>query len=410
MAFPVKNFYSGMHDAPVINGTPGSLINALKACLITGFGELTARTASVDNGYLKLEFADGKTFRKDSVVEISGATPDSLNGEHWVEISQEGACYIKTQETSITGVIKVKYAPVGQWTVPYQATNKAAFKSVHPHASECLFQIDDTYAQKAKVVMYRTMTGIDQGEDYVPFNKQQDAEIIKSSTANTQGRLWYLFSDGKTVYFTISPTTNSIHFSIATCAPFFFHGFGSYITEGFATKLNAFVQAGKLSNLSSLWGNRVGNFVIDPASVVSSAEYFHTYIAYHPATNRRGGKVWHAPERFGGFQFRSGFGNSQYPKEGFNKPNNKIYLSDVVMITADTQDIIGRYPGFLWVNTDLRKEASGIVNTVVDGADNYDGRRLFAISSNHDLPISTTILGNTNDRSVAFIDITGPWG
>ena len=46
MPIAVKWFSSDMRGAPTINGTVGSLIPALDACLLTGFGAVTAAWAS----------------------------------------------------------------------------------------------------------------------------------------------------------------------------------------------------------------------------------------------------------------------------------------------------------------------------------------------------------------------------
>lgn len=415
MAYPVKNFNSWMNGAPIINGTPGSLVAALRACLITGFGELTATSATIEAGVLKLTFADGKTFQKDTVVEISGADTAALNTEHWVEDSAAGVIYIKTDQTSATGNIKVKYAATGEWTMPYQATNKAAFKSAHPHGSKCYFLFDDTHARKTKVINYRDMSAIDKGDDPVPFGLLENTYFIKSHTANTQARLWWIVADGKTVYMVISPATNETTFAYAQYVQgMYMQSFGSYITEGFATKLNSFVQGLKLeddTNIDQLIFRSPNIIGCPPCYWTGTMSAYHTYLAYDPVENKRGCRVWHTPERLAAAQGDSGTGMFTYSNikdSSFNRPNNKIYLSDMLMLTM-TDDVIGRYPGLLYVCNDLRKNISTILGKTVFGSDRFDGRKMLALPSTAELTQGNIV---STPRSVgAFLmDITGPWG
>ena len=48
--YSVKWFTSDMRGAPVVSGTAGTLIAMLDACLVTGFGVVTATSVTVSGG------------------------------------------------------------------------------------------------------------------------------------------------------------------------------------------------------------------------------------------------------------------------------------------------------------------------------------------------------------------------
>ena len=96
MTYPVKWFTSGMRGAPTISGTPGSRIAALDACLITGFGAVTATGVTVSGGIATLGVPSGQTFAQHAAVLISGATPSALNGEHRVLTSSSTQITVPT--------------------------------------------------------------------------------------------------------------------------------------------------------------------------------------------------------------------------------------------------------------------------------------------------------------------------
>ena len=57
----VKHAYSSMTGAPAISGTAGSLIAALDAFLVTGWGSKVVDSAVISNGVCRLTFASGKS-------------------------------------------------------------------------------------------------------------------------------------------------------------------------------------------------------------------------------------------------------------------------------------------------------------------------------------------------------------
>jgi hypothetical protein len=71
----VKHAYSSMAGAPAINGTVGSLIGALDAFLVNGWGAKAVDSAVISNGVCRLNFASGKSAAEHAVIAVSGASP-----------------------------------------------------------------------------------------------------------------------------------------------------------------------------------------------------------------------------------------------------------------------------------------------------------------------------------------------
>ena len=79
--YPVKYLHSGMRGAPVLTGQAGTLVALLHAALVTGFGMVTALSASVAAGTATVQFNAGQSFDVGDIVVVAGATPADLNGE-----------------------------------------------------------------------------------------------------------------------------------------------------------------------------------------------------------------------------------------------------------------------------------------------------------------------------------------
>ena len=87
----VKHAYSSMVGAPAISGTSGSLIAALDAFLVTGWGAKAVDSAVISNGVCRLSFASGKSAAEvNAVISVAGASPAALNGEQRITAVANG--------------------------------------------------------------------------------------------------------------------------------------------------------------------------------------------------------------------------------------------------------------------------------------------------------------------------------
>lgn len=199
----VKYFHSEMPNAPVLSGTAGALIAVLDACLVTGWGLLSATSASVSAGVCTLNFASTHSFEPLNVALIAGAGVGAVNGEK--RISSTGATSISFPVTGVpdgpvSGAINAKLVPAN-WT-KLAGANRAAYKSTAPDASACWARIDDTNARFGRLRAYETMTDVDTGVGPTPTDAQQGGGLYipKSDSASTAMRRWVVVASDRFVF------------------------------------------------------------------------------------------------------------------------------------------------------------------------------------------------------------------
>lgn len=202
----VKHFYSAMEGAPVLNGTAGSLIALLDACLVTGWGSKAVDSAVISNGVCRLSFASGKSAAEvHAVILVAGATPAGLNGEQRVTAVANGWVEFKTTlpDGAVTGSISFKMAALG-WEKVFTGTNKAVYRPVDPRGTRPLIRIDDSNAIVARVQMYESMTDVDTGVGMAP-TMAGGYYWAKRSTAGSTGVYWLMIGDSRGFYLCNAP-------------------------------------------------------------------------------------------------------------------------------------------------------------------------------------------------------------
>ena len=200
MSTPVKYFLSTMRGAPVLSGTVGSLIAVLDACLVTGFGSVSALSVNVSGGVATATLPSGQAFEVGAVLQVSGATPSALNGEvrctaasltsvSWATSAPDGAA---------SGSISIRYAPAG-WTKLHSGTNKAAYVSASPESSGCCLRVDDTGTTSARVRGFESMSDVETGVGPFPTDAQMSGGGYwpKSIQANATAVPWEVFADAR---------------------------------------------------------------------------------------------------------------------------------------------------------------------------------------------------------------------
>ncbi|MBS0352722.1 MAG: hypothetical protein JSR83_02320 [Proteobacteria bacterium] len=203
----VKYLHSALPGAPVLSGTAGSLIAVLDACLVNGWGLLSATSVAVASGVATATFAAGHGFEVDTTALVSGATPAALNGEQRIISTTTNSISWETTATdgAATGTITIKLAPAG-WSKQFAGTNKAAYKSANPSSSGCLLRVDDTAAKYARVRGFESMTDVDTGVGPIPTDAQVSGGLYatKSNTSDTGSRRWAVIATDKFVHVTIA--------------------------------------------------------------------------------------------------------------------------------------------------------------------------------------------------------------
>lgn len=219
----VKHYRSDMPSAPVLNGTAGSKIAQLEACLCTGYGLKSATSLVVAGGVATLAFTGGASAAwKDAVILVEGVTGTmvDLNGEQKVTFADATTVKFATAlaDGTAAGTITFKIAPAG-WEKVFSKTNVAVFRSLDIASSKMLLRVDDTATMQVRVVGYEAMTDVDTGSGPFPTTAQQNGGGYwsKSDTANSTANAWLLASDGL--------------FVIDTVAPGFWRGAGYQVTQ-----------------------------------------------------------------------------------------------------------------------------------------------------------------------------------
>ena len=199
--YPVKYLHSGMRGAPVLTGQAGTLVALLHAALVTGFGMVTALSASVAAGTATVQFNAGQSFDVGDIVVVAGATPDGLNGEARVLTASSTHITFATTapDGAASGTITVKAAPAG-WDRPYSGTNKAVFRSADPTANGHYLRV------LARVTGYTAMTTVDAGTGPFPTAAQFSGGGYwhKSIQADGTPVTWKLFGDTRFFFLSIA--------------------------------------------------------------------------------------------------------------------------------------------------------------------------------------------------------------
>lgn len=208
MSTSVKFLHSELPGAPVLSGTAGSLIAVLDACLVNGWGLLTAQSASVANGVCTLNFATGHSFEVDTVALVAGASSAEINGKR--RISAAGANLVRfpspgVADGPLSGTITIKVAPAG-WEKVYSGVNKAAYRSLSPNGTGAYLRVDHSNAQFARIRGYSSMTDVDTGADPTPADAQVNGGLYVpvSNAANASARRWIIAASDKFVHIQVA--------------------------------------------------------------------------------------------------------------------------------------------------------------------------------------------------------------
>jgi hypothetical protein len=388
MGTQVKYFHSAMSGAPTLNGTAGTLIAVLDACLVNGFGSQTASSVVVASNVCTVTLPTTPAAEIDTVIRISGVTsPSTLNGDWRVTAISGNTISFATSgisDQTATGTIAVKMAPL-DWAKALSGTNLAAYRSGDVGGTRMYLRVDDTTAQYARVVGYETMSDISTGTGPFPTSAQLSGGLywLKANSTATTARGWTLIGDGKTFYLHVHTATTSqgacgtiYHFGdhVSTKAG---DAYACYIT-GDTADVSTTTAVGS-SGTVGITNNGTGKYrprqYTGLGSSVSITQYFESY-SYFGTSN-------------------SGYSGGVFP----NAPDNSLLLTRVSLTNSSNQ--YGTLRG-MWVCPQAAGPSFSWRDKVA-GYGNLAGRKLLAIKGAGD-PASTS-----TSSGVTFFDITGDW-
>lgn len=382
----VKHADSSMAGAPVISGTAGSLIAAMDAFLVTGWGSKAVDSATVSGGVCRLNFASGKSAaERHAVILVAGAAPAGLNGEQkvtavsstWVEFAAA------LPDGPVSGSVSFKMAPLG-WEKVFTATNKAAYRATDPQSTRMYLSVDDTGTTNARVRFYEAMTDAVTGVGATPLESQVAGGLYwpKSSIANATARNWRLMGDSRGFYLAVEPAR-------ADRYTLLFVGDIASFKSGDAYGC---LLTGNQSDQTNLSGSAPDGCVGYSHRNARGGAYLvraHTGLGQSIAVQRIG--AHHNGSAADAYAGSTGYSVGTYP----NGPNNGLMTAPLELFALGLR---GTLAGLLHPVQDCGSTFA--TGASVDGTDELQGRRLVAIRTG---PPDSGALGTV------FLDTTGPW-
>ena len=391
----VKFFSSTMLNAPKINGTKGPVISVLDACLIDGWGLTTVDSLSVSNNVATANISAGHGFVKWQVIQVAGATPSGLNGEH--RVTEVTTNTVKFEVSGVangtaTGTITLKVAPLG-WIKAHAGTNKAAYQidtTKYPQASTCLIRFDDSLSNyNTRLAGFTAMTSVDAGTGQFPTDGQSSGGLwlLKCESASASAyRPWFLVGDGRMFYFGIANYTDSATYGGPCWAAF---GEFQSVTSG---DVFDFVVAGNYPYDQQPSPDQSYTFCN-----ASRGDYQYLACSYDGISQsaRFTARSW--PTSY------SGSGEASAPLAYPNGPNNGLYLCPLEIMENGSYGFHhrGTYPGVLMLPHRLNNRIVPDRQTAVldDAIAGFEGKVVGFFPTPY----------SGDSRGVVAFDLTGPW-
>lgn len=382
----VKFAVSSMQDAPIINGTAGSLIAALDAFLVNGFANKQVTSGVVSGGVCRLSFTGQSAAMLHSVILVAGITGanTTLNGEQRVTAMASSWVEFKTDlpEGAVTGSISFKMAPLG-WEKVFSTTNVAVYRPTAPQSTRMYLRVDDTGTTNARVRAYESMTDVSTGFGATPLESQIVGGLYwpKSGVANATSRNWTLVGDGRGIYLAVAPAGSDRYTllyagDIASLKSG--DAYGYLLTGNQADQTNSGLAPDGCLGYSHR-SARAGAYLVRA----------HTGLGQSLVTQRIG--AHHNGSAADCYAGTAGYAWGIYP----NGPNNGLITAPLELFAFGLR---GALPGLLHPVQDCGTAfASG---ATVDGTNDLAGRRLMAIRTG---PPANGAVGTV------FLDMTGPW-
>lgn len=390
----VKFMHADMAGAPVVNGVAGSLIGALDAFLVSGFGLKSAESGAISGGVCRLNFASGvSAVDKNAVITVAGATPAGLNGEQKVTNFSTAWVEFKTAlpDGPVSGTVTFKIAPLG-WEKVFSKTNVAVYRPTDPAGTRPYLRVDDTGTTTARVTMYESMTDVDTGFNMAPALATIAGGYYwwKRTAAGAAGVQYALVGDGQGVFVGIMPNQAS----------------GSMGVNGFNV-----CYAGDLKSYRSgdaYCGLLTGGNTL--ATTLGNSSVYGNVFTQDTATTRT---VMRRANGIGSAQTceRTAYGGTISGNNGSFGPapaavDNGLYMTPIVVSDGGpfaTNGPRGDLPGALCSIQTAVVSLFGYGIGQVQGTGDYADKTLLR------LHIDTRIDGTPTAPGTGFIDITGPW-
>lgn len=387
MTIAVKRYTSTQTGAPTLNGTAGSLVTLLDACLKDGFNSQSISSATQTGGVATVTFSGAHGYAVNDVIVISGANEAAWNDEFRVLTTPLATTLTFAIDsgttTPATGTLNAKIAPLG-WTKPFSGTNKAAYLPAAAY-TQCYLRVQDDSSTPtsasgrwAKLRGYESMSDVDTGTGPFPTVAQSTNGLSasKSRTSDSVARAWWLVGDGGIFYF--GPFWDSSYLTMASV-----YCFGDINSLKSGDGYSCFISGAATDTLQSWPGasDKFGEF--GAYSATQAGKYLartHTQLGTAVACGMVGDN---------GVSLYLGYGGLAYP----HPPDNGLLFAPVAVV--ETSTIRSRaLPGLYQPLHNAPLAHLATVTSVPD----LPGRTLQAMSATQ-----------AGFLAQALFDITGPW-
>ena len=383
----IYTFDSTMTNALPLSGTAGALRNLLKTYMVDGAGAGSVASLTVAAGIATATYAAGHPFRPGAVAQFAGATPAALNGLKSVLTAAANSVTFAAAgvpDGAATGAITSKLAPAG-WTELYPGTaNVLAAKPSVVEATGCVLRVDDTGTLNARVRAFESMSDVNTGLGPTPMEAQVAGGLYwpKSGTASAATRPWFLIADERGAYLAVSPQGTDRYTLL----------YAGDIASAKSGDAYGYLLTGNQADQTALTTVPDGCCGWSHRSARSGAYLVRSHLGIGQAIAAQRIGAHHNGPTADAYAGTAGYSFGTYP----NGPNNGL-LTGVLELYA--LGVRGTLPGLLHPVQDLGNLfASG---AVIDGTDDYAGRRLMALR--------VAAPSGAGTAGTVFLDITGPW-
>lgn len=219
---PIKIFRNSDQGAPVVNGQAGSLITALDAILVDGYGEVGISSMTRSGSTATVVTSSPHGLQEGNAALVIGANETEYNGEVQVSVVNGTTLTFAVDagaSTPATGsAMTIRRAPAG-FSKTFADTNRACYRTLDMSGTRNTLYVDDNASgaqggREAHIRAYEVMLDIDTGTGRAPAaaGGVSDRGYVwqKSRASNVDPRNWVMFTDGVTFYWFADPSTTTL--------------------------------------------------------------------------------------------------------------------------------------------------------------------------------------------------------
>lgn len=368
-----------------LNNAPGSLLEVIRGCAVTGYNPHPVTSIVVNAGVAVASCAaHGYTATYGKLLLIAGASEPLLNGRKQPTAVLTNSFTFPAPgvaDGTYTGSMSARRAPLG-WVEAHTGTNVAIFARSAPEATSMLLRVDDTAVApasttSARVLMLESASGVNVFSGSAPSEAQlADGQHWTKGVSNATPKRWHIVGDGRFLFY--FPEGFSVGSSNSAAA------FGDLVSARSPDAYGCVISGNVTSTATSF--STGGLFYLTSADPPSLAA-----LAIARASSQLAGAV------LGGA--RGGFangvpGSSSYPTAG-NAGNDIFIERDIRVFEKDTVNrnpIRGLVPGLAVPSAEKPYAAGSVVFPL-----GVESRAYLAIE----------LSGNLS--GMCLVDLTGPW-